>query len=97
MLCIVLFGHGVRMSKPFENTAPLLRGIRQFLGISQAEYAKQLKVHVQFISNWERGLCLPPNPQMKKIYKKMTPLERTAFEIRVREDKGNQYMKKIRG
>lgn len=29
--------------------------------ITQAELSKSLKVHVQFVSNWELGQCAPPS------------------------------------
>lgn len=29
-------------------------------GSTQTELAKSVDVHVQFVSNWERGLCAPP-------------------------------------
>ena len=93
MLSFVCSILGDRMSK-FANTAPILKQQRK-PGITQAAYAKKLKVHVQFVSNWERGKCLPPIPQMKKIYLDMTPVDKAIFNISVGTDLKKSYMRKI--
>lgn len=80
--------------KPFENTAPQLRLLRP-KGVSQASVAKKYKVHVQFVSNWERGTCLPPMPVMRKIYNEMKPVDRAVFQMNVKQDFANQYMNKL--
>ena len=89
-ICRIL---GDRMSK-FANTAPILKQQRK-PGITQAAYAKKLKVHVQFVSNWERGKCLPPTPQMRKIYRDMPPVDQAIFRLGVRTDLEKSYMNKI--
>lgn len=45
----------------FQNLGKLLKKTRMAAGFSQAQLAKKLKVHVQFVSNWERGICAPPS------------------------------------
>lgn len=80
--------------KPFENTAPQLRLLRP-KGVSQASVAKKYKVHVQFVSNWERGTCLPPMPVMRKIYNEMVPVDKAMFAICVKIDRHKQFMNKL--
>jgi len=47
-----------------------LRQKRIAAGLSQGDMAKELKyTSAQFISNWERGLSLPPKASMKKLSK----------------------------
>lgn len=37
-------------------------------GLTQADLAKQLNgIHSQFVSNWERGVCAPPNNSLPKM------------------------------
>jgi len=45
----------------FQNLGKYLKEKRIAAGYTQAELAARLKVHVQFVSNWERGLCAPPS------------------------------------
>lgn len=44
----------------YKNLGRHLKVKRIAAGYSQSELAKKLKVHVQFVSNWERGICAPP-------------------------------------
>lgn len=50
----------------YVHLANLLRSRRNKQKLTQFELAKELKakhpkkVHVQFVSNWERGICEPP-------------------------------------
>lgn len=46
----------------FSNLGQYLKQKRLALKLTQTELAAMLgDVHVQFVSNWERGLCAPPN------------------------------------
>lgn len=46
----------------FCNLGQYLKQKRLGLDLTQSELADMLgNVHVQFVSNWERGLCAPPN------------------------------------
>lgn len=45
----------------FQNLGTYLRERRLTVGLTQAELSAKLKVHVQFVSNWERGACAPPS------------------------------------
>ena len=55
--------------KRFNFLGELLRRSRQTKKLSQGKLAKKLGCHVQFVSNWERGLCEPPTPLRKKALK----------------------------
>lgn len=48
-------------SGEFQNLGVYLREKRLSAGLTQTELSQSLKVHVQFVSNWERGLCAPPS------------------------------------
>jgi len=48
-------------SLDFKNLGTYLKEKRMASKLTQAELAGLLKVHVQFVSNWERGLCAPPS------------------------------------
>lgn len=46
----------------FQNLGKYLKNKRVQANYTQAELAEALgNVHTQFVSNWERGLCAPPN------------------------------------
>lgn len=48
------------MNNDFQSLGKYLKNRRLAVGLTQAELSQTLKVHVQFVSNWERGLCAPP-------------------------------------
>lgn len=48
-------------SGEFQNLGIYLKEKRLSAGFTQTELSQSLKVHVQFVSNWERGLCAPPS------------------------------------
>lgn len=47
-------------SLDYQNLGKYLKAKRMASGYTQSELAEKLKVHVQFVSNWERGICAPP-------------------------------------
>jgi transcriptional regulator with XRE-family HTH domain len=53
----------------------LLKHLRRSSGHTQKEVGLKLKCVEMFVSNWERGLSLPPKAMLKKliIIYKMTP------------------------
>lgn len=52
----------------FSNLGAFLRQKRIDSGYTQAELASRVgDIHTQFVSNWERGLCAPPNHSLQKI------------------------------
>lgn len=52
----------------FCNLGQYLKQKRLGLNLTQSELSEKLgNVHVQFISNWERGICAPPNHCFEKL------------------------------
>ncbi|AZZ36768.1 hypothetical protein CIK05_08175 [Bdellovibrio sp. qaytius] len=52
----------------FSNLGQYLKQKRMSSDLTQGELAEKLgDVHVQFVSNWERGLCAPPNHCLEKL------------------------------
>lgn len=49
------------MAQEFQNLGSYLKERRLAVGLTQAEVSEKLKVHTQFVSNWERGTCAPPS------------------------------------
>lgn len=47
-------------SAEYQNLGTYLQTKRLEAKLTQATVSKRLKIHVQFVSNWERGLCAPP-------------------------------------
>lgn len=56
--------------KTFKHIGSFMRRQRLEAGITQAEFSRQLRVHVQYVSNWERGLCSPPLTAMRALVRK---------------------------
>lgn len=44
----------------FQNLGSYLKEKRIESKLTQAEVSEYLKVHIKYVSNWERGLCAPP-------------------------------------
>ena len=58
------------MKKQFTEEGKFLKAAREKSRMTQAELAEELgDVHVQFVSNWERGLCQPPMHKYRKLIK----------------------------
>ena len=52
----------------FSNLGVYLKAKRGEKEMTQAQVAEALgDVHVQFVSNWERGLCAPPGHSFQKL------------------------------
>ena len=52
----------------FFELGQYLREKRVSSGFTQTELASKLgNVHTQFVSNWERGMCAPPNHCFQKL------------------------------
>lgn len=55
-----------------EEFGQLLKKARESHGISQSELARKLGYSSpQYISNYERGLCMPPMKNIKKIIREI--------------------------
>lgn len=54
--------------REFSHLGKLLKTKRAEAGLTQIQLALKLRnVHTQFISNWERGLCAPPEHCFDKV------------------------------
>jgi transcriptional regulator with XRE-family HTH domain len=51
----------------FSNLGQFLKKHRAQKNMTQAELAAELKMHSQFVSNWERGLCAPPSDKFQAL------------------------------
>lgn len=52
----------------FLELGQYLKEKRLSAGFTQSELATELgNVHTQFVSNWERGMCAPPNHCFQKL------------------------------
>lgn len=47
-------------SVEYKNLGTYLQVKRIEAKLTQAKLAALLKIHVQYVSNWERGVCAPP-------------------------------------
>lgn len=57
--------------REFTNLGSFLKVQRNKNNLTQSELAIALKLHSQFISNWERGLCAPPSHCFDKLIAKL--------------------------
>ena len=82
------------MKAEFQNLGLYLKNRRLTVGLTQAELAQELKVHTQFVSNWERGTCAPPShcfhqaldileADRQKIVKIMVQDSKIAIEAKI--------------
>ncbi len=55
--------------RDFTRSGAVMKAYREKLGLTQRELAQRFNMNSQFVSNWERGLCLPPTHMMKKLLK----------------------------
>ena len=55
------------MIKEFGMTGEFFRTARLTQNMTQAELGEKLECDSQFVSNWERGLCLPPPAAIKTM------------------------------
>lgn len=75
-------------SADFEDLGSYLKQRRLDKGFTQAELANKLgNVHIQFISNWERGLCAPPNHCFEKLVKVLELDRNTLVKVMVIDSK----------
>lgn len=57
------------LKKQFGSLGDYLKEKRENNKLTQNEVAKICLCKAQFVSNWERGLCSPPWPVLKKLIK----------------------------
>lgn len=83
----------------FNHLGTYLREKRLEKDLSQAELARTLKdVHVQFVSNWERGLCAPPSHSFQKLIEVLKLNRDELVEVMLKDSRsvieGKVYKKK---
>ena len=69
------------MSKPV-NFGKFLKDKRENMGLSQAAIAEKMGYTTpQFVSNWERGLAMPPMKTLKKLAEMYKIPQQELFDI----------------
>jgi transcriptional regulator with XRE-family HTH domain len=67
-----------------------VKGLRIKAGLTQADVANELKyANSQFVSNWERGLCLPAVstlPQLSKLFNVNTKVLFNKYMLSLRDE-----------
>lgn len=70
------------------NLGQYLKQSRQAMGYTQSELSELLQnVHVQFVSNWERGLCAPPNHCFEKVIQLLELNREKLVKVMVEDSK----------
>lgn len=59
------------MRRTFSHTGCALRDIRDREKLSQGMIARLVGVNIQAVSNWERGVCMPPLRCLPRLVKVM--------------------------
>ena len=55
--------------KNYAHLSKLLRKARQQRNFRQKDFSSIVQIHTQYISNWERGFCSPPEHKFNEILK----------------------------
>jgi transcriptional regulator with XRE-family HTH domain len=76
----------------FGKSAEYMKLKRLLAKKTQRQLAKEFNMNSQFVSNWERALCLPPTHILKKMYKSKF-IDKQAVEV-FAEDFKNAAIKK---
>lgn len=66
--------------REFKNVGILLKEKRVVAGYTQKEVGDHVSLHSQYVSNWERGLCLPPRDVLKSVVKLLKVKQDEFFE-----------------
>lgn len=59
----------------------LMRSRRSDLGVTQQDLATKLKVHVQFVSNIERGICSIPPKRIRALARALKVEPKQIVEV----------------
>jgi transcriptional regulator with XRE-family HTH domain len=83
----------------FEKSGELLKKFRIERGLSQGELGKKIDRHAQFVSNWERGLCLPPHEKMSLLVLvlKLKPVQKIQLFNAISQDATDTLEEKYKG
>lgn len=71
--------------KKFKNAGITLKLYRDKTELTQVEYADKVGCDSQFVSNWERGLCLPPEKVFKKMERELARSGNTLLVMEYRK------------
>lgn len=71
----------------FHYTGKYLKELRLNKGLTQTELSKQLGLHGQFVSNWERGLSIPPSHCFHKSLDVLNADRKTVVKMMVMDSK----------
>lgn len=72
----------------YLNLGKYLKVKRVSAGFTQAELANSLgDIHVQFVSNWERGRCAPPHHCFQKLISVLSLSRKTLVDRMVADSK----------
>lgn len=72
----------------FSNLGQYLKKRRLAEGYSQSQLARSLgSLHVQFVSNWERGLCAPPVHSLSRVISVLKLQREKVVEVMVEDSK----------
>lgn len=87
---------------PFKHLGLFLQQHRIQKDLTQKAVSENLSnVHVQFVSNWERGLCAPPGHCMDDLIKLLKINKEKLVEVMLKDSKAEieakVYPKKKRG
>lgn len=70
----------------YPRTGKMMARIRKKLGLTQIEMAKTFESNSQYISNWERGQCLPPPRVMRLVLKKVQAHDKAILKGYLKTD-----------
>lgn len=83
----------------YSNLGDVLRKLREAVNLTQSDIALQCGVHSQFVSNWERGLCNPPQHCLKLLAKalKLSNLDRNNIRSAIEVDLASGIQARFKG
>lgn len=72
----------------FKNFGNEFRKIRAKLNLTQAQMGIFIRIHPQYISNCERGLCLLPKKNLRILVKKfaLCPADKELMLLSIAQD-----------
>ena len=74
----------------FHNLGRYLKEKRIEAGLTQIALAEKLGLaHSQFVSNWERGLCAPPNASFQGLISLLKLNRGRLMEVMMEDSKTN--------
>lgn len=78
----------------YTNTGMFLKNRREQVGLTQVDVGQACALHQQFVSNWERGLCMPPRhclSVLSKVLQLHNQVANTQLRKAIRADM-NDYV-----